>query len=1166
MSEPSADPLQAVLAIDPREPRAIAAVLALGEPLPLGPDGRQTLARWAGGHDAPAAHLARARLADAGVTDLGPTPLILGPWRLAEVLGGGGMGAVYRARHLLHPLDAAVKVVKPGTARPTDDAAQALSREAAIVARLRHPGIAALLDVGTVGKGAELTSRGQLRAGSRFVVSEWVPGGELRARCGRLSLGEVRRLLLSILDALAHAHAHAILHLDLKPNNVLLTGPASAQRPVLVDFGLSHAKGSRAGAWSSSGTPPYMAPERFLNQWRRFGPPTDLFAVGGLAYNMVTGTAPFRGSLEEVQRAVLGGTSHLVDQLPGPPGLRDWIARCTALHPTDRFPTAAAAARALAALDLDDHGLPSSSETIESAPTIGLDTFVFDLDEHLPDSTPSVAAADPLPPLPVEPPLTRPITPTAVSLGHGFPALAVWTQREAAARLWGALREAEAANGPVAVCLSGGAAADRAILRSWLGRAAGARGWWWLPIRPGTRLGRTARHWLDAVDLAGPRLAQQLAWRLGGQPDDAWIEALTQGLDHDDGRDAARATLRRVGAVRPLVVTATDRRPAEVDQLLQAATSLHVPLLIVAPAGAVPEPTHTVHLRSLAPGEGESLLDSLAGLSAPLARAVMARSGGSMARAVEEVTHLAASDGLVPGPYGLTHLPSVPFLPTADLSDPSLRPWLVLARVLGADATQARLAYAAHILGLAPPTEGALHHALRANDDGQLAFVEPAIAASCAPGTDEAPAMHGAAAAALAHDQAPAYRIAHHALRSGHPADALEPLLGGMVEAYDEGRLAIARDLLAAWDPTRRAAGVPDDDPRHSRALLWGALIDWGRAEAMGWAEALRDTTADPQLRGFAELAVMRAHHEGEKRRRPDVPTEPDREALAAAARAANGADLFVACHAAWIEAVIHDQAGDLAAKAEAADRSSALGLASGDPHQQVKVAFQQALLAVDQGRLDEGCDRFVAAAEQARAIGSLRRELTLSRGASAYLRVVGRIDEARAFAIRAVRLGGHADEPLQEFNLALMDYAVGRTGPAIEALRRVQGLMSTRSEDAQWLRRAGLSVRVVMEADTLDDGDYRPLVEALETQLCRGISRQVQLAWFLEEGAIAAAQGGVADRARWLGGRAMHWYTEAAQPELAERVRRRLHTSGGSAVVPAQGLPSAKREPRSTS
>ena len=302
-----------------------------------------------------------------------------------------------------------------------------------------------------------------------------------------------------------------------------------------------------------------------------------------------------------------------------PDALHTWLARCTAFDPAARYPTAAACARALSSIDVQDQqGTGSGWEA--AAATIGFDTFVLDLDEDLADTTPSVAAELPLAPLPARAPLHVPVTLPAVSLRHGFPEVVVWPHQAAAQSLWDALRQVEEAGRPATVRLGGGTESDRAALRAWLGRNAGARGWWWVPLHERQGLASASRSWLDAEKLAGLDLRRQLAWRLQAHVDDAWIAALAEGLAHGDGLDTALATLRTVGSLRPLVLTVAGQRPPEVDELLARASSLQVPLLLVAPPdhGADDDTTTTATLTPPPRPVLVTLLQSAAGLRGEL--------------------------------------------------------------------------------------------------------------------------------------------------------------------------------------------------------------------------------------------------------------------------------------------------------------------------------------------------------------------------------------------------------------------------------------------------------------------------------------------------------------------------------------------------------------------
>jgi serine/threonine protein kinase len=131
---------------------------------------------------------------------------------------------------------------------------------------------------------------------------ELVRGGTLHDVCGRLRWSACRGVLHGLLDALAHAHARDVLHLDIKPANVLLE-PVGEQRvrPRLGDFGLS---GIAADGRRTAGTPQYMSPEQFRG--RDLGPWSDLYAVGCLAWTLVTGRPPFEfDDLKRLRRAHL---------------------------------------------------------------------------------------------------------------------------------------------------------------------------------------------------------------------------------------------------------------------------------------------------------------------------------------------------------------------------------------------------------------------------------------------------------------------------------------------------------------------------------------------------------------------------------------------------------------------------------------------------------------------------------------------------------------------------------------------------------------------------------------------------------------------------------------------------------------------------------------------
>ncbi|MBT3222802.1 MAG: serine/threonine protein kinase, partial [Proteobacteria bacterium] len=205
------------------------------------------------------------------------------------------MGEVWAAMHLEHKLTVAVKVL---TARRAinPDFRKAFYREARAMAGLNHPNIVTIFDYGELSIEAELASHRRLIAGTTYLAMELANAGTLSSLRGRFTWRMLKVHLLSLLDALAHAHARGVIHKDLKPANILLGGDKGAVK--LTDFGLAHALESEEASTdtpfqSLGGTPAYMAPEQFDGDNRLLGPWTDLYAFGCLAWAMVHGKPPF---------------------------------------------------------------------------------------------------------------------------------------------------------------------------------------------------------------------------------------------------------------------------------------------------------------------------------------------------------------------------------------------------------------------------------------------------------------------------------------------------------------------------------------------------------------------------------------------------------------------------------------------------------------------------------------------------------------------------------------------------------------------------------------------------------------------------------------------------------------------------------------------------------
>ncbi|MCB9673401.1 MAG: protein kinase [Alphaproteobacteria bacterium] len=276
--------------------------------------------------------------------------VMLGPFVLDARIGRGGMAEVWRAHHVEDDVSVAVKVLTGERARRPRSVRQ-FRQEARAVARLDHPHVVGVHDVGEVPPEAAMALQGSLEVGAPYLVMDLLPGGSLWRYRGRLAWPDLRNLLVVLLDALAHAHARGVIHRDLKPSNVLLS---PERRAVLSDFGLAHL--SESDLHLRAGTPGYMAPEQFLDRWRDFGPWTDLYGFGCLVWTLCTGVAPFRREGWETTR-----DAHLHDPLPPlrplqpmPEGFEAWLAALLEKDPSRRTQCAADAAWSLERLEPDD--------------------------------------------------------------------------------------------------------------------------------------------------------------------------------------------------------------------------------------------------------------------------------------------------------------------------------------------------------------------------------------------------------------------------------------------------------------------------------------------------------------------------------------------------------------------------------------------------------------------------------------------------------------------------------------------------------------------------------------------------------------------------------------------------------------------------------------------
>lgn len=220
------------------------------------------------------------------VDALSPGIVVAGTYEVERLLGRGGMGEVWLARHQrLQGKQVAIKVLRTQGALPAEALAR-FKREAEIAVRLEHPNIVQVLDFNS------------LESGEPFIVMELLKGESLGARLkrGPLSPEEASQVMRQVGSALHAAHVGGVVHRDLKPENIFLVPTALGDQVKVLDFGISKLGDGGTMQTTDSvlmGTPLYMSPEQALGHNRDVTPQSDVFSLGSIVYECLTGKAPF---------------------------------------------------------------------------------------------------------------------------------------------------------------------------------------------------------------------------------------------------------------------------------------------------------------------------------------------------------------------------------------------------------------------------------------------------------------------------------------------------------------------------------------------------------------------------------------------------------------------------------------------------------------------------------------------------------------------------------------------------------------------------------------------------------------------------------------------------------------------------------------------------------
>ena len=331
----------------------------------------------------------RCPLDGASLTDGPVDPLIGacvdGRYQIEALVAEGGMGRIYRARHLRLSRPFALKVLY-GDAIADPVMRSRFTREAEAISRLGHPGIVAVTDFGETG------------AGLLYLVMEYVEGtslDEVIARDGPVGSARFVSIMRQLASAIAHAHERGVLHRDLKARNIILSRECDREIARVIDFGLAIDADMTREQWLTEpglvvGTPAYMSPEHVCG--RALDERSDLYSLGVVAYELLAGRVPFDGTPAEVARAnVTRAAPPIRERVPGlqvDARLEAIARRLMARRPEDRFPSA----RGLLA-HLESEFPAAPSDELPAAPEDAVDWSAL-ADLSLDGSTEDMPAPD----------------------------------------------------------------------------------------------------------------------------------------------------------------------------------------------------------------------------------------------------------------------------------------------------------------------------------------------------------------------------------------------------------------------------------------------------------------------------------------------------------------------------------------------------------------------------------------------------------------------------------------------------------------------------------------------------------------------------------------------------------------------------------------------------